>query len=56
MLFEGAVTRPSTAAGSRYDEVSHAYFTAVHQALTGEQSEANAATEIEKQVQKIMSY
>ena len=56
VLFEGAVTRPSTAAGSRYDEVSHAYFTAVHQALTGERSEANAATEIEKQVQIIMSH
>lgn len=55
VLLEGAVTRPSTAAGSRYDAVSHAYFTGVHQALTGRQSEADAVAEIEKQLLNIMS-
>jgi trehalose/maltose transport system substrate-binding protein len=53
-LLEGAVTRPSTAAGSRYDVVSRAYFTAVHQALTGQQSEEDAMAEIEKQLRRIM--
>jgi len=38
-LSEGAVTRPSTSAGPRYELVSTAYFTAVRQALVGQKSD-----------------
>jgi trehalose/maltose transport system substrate-binding protein len=55
VLLEGAVTRPSTAAGSRYDAISVAYFTAVHQTLTGTRSAEAAVADVEKQLQEIMS-
>jgi trehalose/maltose transport system substrate-binding protein len=42
VLLEGLVTRPSTAAGTRYDAVSTAYFTAMRRALTGQESAATA--------------
>jgi trehalose/maltose transport system substrate-binding protein len=47
VLLNGAVTRPSTAAGPEYDRLSTAYFTAVRQALTGEKSADAAVTEFE---------
>src|SRR5207247_2778870 len=46
VLLKGAVTRPSTVAGSRYDEISKAYFTAVRQILTGQKSAAPAVQEL----------
>jgi trehalose/maltose transport system substrate-binding protein len=55
VLLEGAVTRPSTVAGSRYDEISKAYFTAVRQILTGQKSAAPAVQELEKELQSLVS-
>jgi trehalose/maltose transport system substrate-binding protein len=55
VLLEGAVTRPSTAAGSRYDAVSRAYFTSVRQSLTGQKSAAAAVENLEKQLQHILA-
>ena len=55
VLLEGAVTRPSTAAGPRYDRVSTAYFTAVRQTLIGRKSAAIAVTELEKELRRIIS-
>jgi trehalose/maltose transport system substrate-binding protein len=54
-LLDGAVTRPSTAAGSQYDRVSTAYFTAVRQTLIGQRSAAFAVTELEKELQRLTS-
>jgi trehalose/maltose transport system substrate-binding protein len=55
VLLEGAVTRPSTAAGSRYDAVSRAYFTAVRQSLTRQESAAAAVEGLEKQLLRILA-
>jgi trehalose/maltose transport system substrate-binding protein len=55
VLLEGAVTRPSTVAGSRYDEISKAYFTAVRQILTGQKGAAPAVQELEKELQSLVS-
>jgi len=38
VLLNGAVILPSTVFGARYDQVSTAYFTAVHETLTGKES------------------
>ena len=55
VLLEGAVTRPSTAAGPHYDAVSEAYFTGVRQILTGQKNATVAAEELEKEIQRIMA-
>ena len=55
VLLKGAVTRPSTVAGSRYDEISKAYFTAVRQTLTGQKSADTAVQELEKQLEGLVS-
>jgi trehalose/maltose transport system substrate-binding protein len=55
VLLNGAVTRPSTAAGRQYDRLSTAYFTAVRQTLIGEKSAAVAVTELEKELQRLTS-
>jgi len=54
-LREGAVTRPSTSAGPRYERVSTAYFTAVRQALIGQKSATSALMELEKDLQRMIS-
>ena len=55
VLLEGAVTRPSTAAGQQYDAISEAYFTAVRQILTGQEGATVAVEELEKELQRIIS-
>lgn len=55
VLLNGAVTRPSTAAGARYDDLSKAYFTAVRQTLTGQKSAGMAIQELEKEIQDLAS-
>lgn len=54
-LLEGAVTRPSTAAGTRYNAVSAAYFKAVRRVLTGEETATTALAELDDQVEHILS-
>jgi trehalose/maltose transport system substrate-binding protein len=55
VLLEGAVTRPSTVAGSRYDDLSKMYFTAVRQALTGEKDPRVAVEDVERGLQRLVS-
>jgi trehalose/maltose transport system substrate-binding protein len=50
VLLNGAVTRPSTAAGPQYDRLSTAYFTAVRQTLIGEKTADAAVTELESEL------
>lgn len=50
----GAVARPSTVTGDRYNEVSTIYFTEVNKVLTGEQTGAEAVERIESQLQDIL--
>ena len=53
VLLNGAVTRPSTAAGAQYDRLSTAYFSAVRQALTGEKSADAAVLELESELHRL---
>lgn len=55
VLLNGAVIRPSTIPGARYDEVSTAYFTAVHETLTGQKSAATAVVELAENLKGILS-
>jgi trehalose/maltose transport system substrate-binding protein len=55
ILLNGAVTRPSTAAGPRYDDVSTAYFTAVHETLTGQKNAATAVADLNENLKRILS-
>lgn len=52
----GVVSRPSSVAGRKYEEVSRAYIGAVHSVLTGERGAHEAAAELEKQLIKIMGF
>lgn len=55
VLLNGAVTRPSTAAGAKYDRLSTAYFTAVRQTLIGEKSADAAVTELEFELHRLIT-
>jgi trehalose/maltose transport system substrate-binding protein len=48
-----AIARPSTVAGSHYDEVSRAYFTAVHAILAGEQQPEKAMADLQSTLETI---
>jgi len=51
----GAVARPSTVSSSEYNNVSTAYFTAIHGVLTGGGDAASALADLEGELQEIMS-
>jgi trehalose/maltose transport system substrate-binding protein len=53
VLVESAVSRPSTLGGARYDEVSRAYFSAVHEVLEGKVSPLTGVNEIEAKLREI---
>jgi trehalose/maltose transport system substrate-binding protein len=53
-VFTNAVARPSTVTADAYNEVSTAYFTAVHAMLTGEQSPRSALPNLQTQLQGIL--
>jgi len=56
-LFEGGtVARPSTVTGVHYDEVSRAYFTAVHSVLTGEMTAEQAMANLESELVRITGF
>lgn len=48
-----AVVRPSTVAGSHYDEVSRAYFSAVHAVLAGEVEAEKAMSDLQLKLETI---
>ena len=52
----GVIARPSTLAGSAYEQVTRAYFGAVHSVLNGDIGAAEAAAELEKQLVKITGF
>lgn len=49
-----AVARPSTAAGRQYNEVSTAYFTAVHHVLTGNRDAKDVLPDLEQDLAAIL--
>jgi trehalose/maltose transport system substrate-binding protein len=49
-----AVTRPSTVAGPHYDEVSRAYFSAVHAILAGEEQPEKALADLQAKLEIIV--
>ena len=51
----GAVARPSTVTGDRYNEVSTIYFTEVNKVLNGEQSGQEAVESIESQLNEVLN-
>jgi trehalose/maltose transport system substrate-binding protein len=53
-VFTNTVARPSTAAAGAYNDVSTAYFTAVHAMLTGEQPPRNALPNLQTQLEAIL--
>jgi len=56
VLVQGAITRPSTAAGEKYDAVSADYFSAVRRVLTGQQDAADDAQEFAGEVKRLMAH
>lgn len=51
---KGVVSRPTKSAGKMYPEVSRAYWEAVHAVLTREKSAAQAAEELQEQLEQIL--
>lgn len=51
---EGAVLRPSRAAGTMYPEVSRAYWEAVHSVLTRKKSAPQAADELQGELERML--
>ena len=55
-VFTNAVARPSTVTGELYNEVSAAYFNAVHSVLTGEASAEDALLDLEDNLVDITGF
>jgi trehalose/maltose transport system substrate-binding protein len=55
VLLHGAMVRPSTAAGSRYDAVSTAYFKAARRTLISQETASNAVTQLDKSLRRILA-
>ena len=51
---ENITSRPSRAAGKMYPDISRAYFEAVHAVLSQKKSAAQAASELEKQLEAML--
>jgi len=56
MFLNSVVPRPSTITGTKYVQVSEAYFNAVHSVLTKEKTAAQAASELEKELVHITGF
>lgn len=54
VVFEGAVARPSAVVGNKYDQVSLAYFTKVHQVLLGNIPAETAVVQLEEELKTIL--
>ena len=52
----GLVSRPSPAAGRKYEDVSKAYIRAVHSVLTREKIPSAAAADLEKELVEITGF
>ncbi|MDI5921405.1 ABC transporter substrate-binding protein [Halomonas sp. LR5S13] len=51
--FTNAVARPSAATGDNYGRVSNSFFNAVHQVLSGDQSGAEAVSQVDSELSRI---
>lgn len=51
--FEAAVARPSRQAGNRYNQVSSAFWNAIHDALSGRTPPKESLTQVEKTLQRL---
>lgn len=56
LFLSGAVKRPSTLTGAQYEQVSKAYFNAVHSVLTKKKSAAQAAAALEKDLTRMTGF
>ncbi len=52
-VFESAIARPSTVTKSKYNQVSSAFWTSVHNVLTDQQSAADALKALQSQLESI---
>ncbi len=52
-VFENAIARPSTVTKDKYNQVSSAFWTAVHNVLTGQQSASDAMKALQGQLESI---
>lgn len=55
-VFTSAVARPSTVTGELYNEISTAYFNAVHSVLTGEETGEDAMLDLEDELVDITGF
>jgi trehalose/maltose transport system substrate-binding protein len=55
-LRTGIVLRPSNVSGKKYQDVSEAYFQAVHSVLAGEKSASQAAAALENELVRITGF
>ncbi len=53
-VLQNAVARPSTVTGALYNRVSEAFYSSVHEVLTGQKTAAQAVQEIERKLQRIL--
>lgn len=53
-VFQNAVSRPSDVAGAKYNQVSEAIWTEVHNALTGKKTGQQAVKDLEVRLQRIL--
>lgn len=53
---QGVVKRPSTETGQKYEEISAAYFNAVHAVLTKQKSAGDAAADLERDLVQITGF
>ena len=51
--FTSAASRPSTATGSKYPEVSNAFFNATHRVLSGSQPAAESLKQLERELKRM---
>jgi len=51
--FTNAVARPSAPTGDNYGRVSNSFFNAVHQVLSGDQSGAEAVSQVDSELSRI---
>jgi trehalose/maltose transport system substrate-binding protein len=55
-VYNNSVARPSTVTGNSYDDVSYAYYTAIHSIITGERSAAEALAGLEQELVNITGF
>lgn len=52
-IFQGAVARPSSVTGTKYDAVSHDVFNAAYQVISGEAKAADALSDLDRQLHRV---